>query len=103
MPRCRWRRHDRLGRPDFVSYTDIADAFTPKNENGEPEHTLGYLTFLEAGADIPIGIFAVLHFASSGWVHVLRGRVENDQQHVEVFKFASSMPSFQTRQAVRSR
>jgi hypothetical protein len=42
----------RLGYPDIVSYTDIADGFTLKSENGEPEHTLGYLTFLQAGADI---------------------------------------------------
>jgi hypothetical protein len=42
----------RLGHPDTVDYTDIADAFTPKMENGEPEHTDGHLTFSEAGADI---------------------------------------------------
>jgi hypothetical protein len=52
---------------------------------------------------VVIGIFPVPHFASSRWVHVLRGRVENDQQHVEVLKFAASMASFQTRQALRRR
>jgi hypothetical protein len=43
---------DRLGRPPVVDYVDIADAFTPKMADGEPEHTYGHEIFSKAGADI---------------------------------------------------
>jgi hypothetical protein len=43
---------DLLGRPDVVAYTDIADAFVPKNEHGEPCHTMGYQDYLDLGTDI---------------------------------------------------
>jgi hypothetical protein len=41
----------RLGRPAVVDYVDIVDAFTLKDENGEPAHTLGLHTFLAVGTD----------------------------------------------------
>src|SRR5262249_29477844 len=43
---------ERLGHPAVVDYVAIADAFTPKLENGEPQHEEGHEIFVEAGADI---------------------------------------------------
>jgi hypothetical protein len=43
---------DLLGRPDSVEYTDFADAFTPKNESGEPCHIEGSQQYLDLGTDI---------------------------------------------------
>jgi hypothetical protein len=43
---------DLLGRPDIVDYTGIADAFTRKNEGGEPCHTEGFQQYLDLGTDI---------------------------------------------------
>jgi hypothetical protein len=43
---------DRLGNPDSVDYTDVVDAFTLKNESGEPCHTIGYEGYLNLGTDI---------------------------------------------------
>jgi hypothetical protein len=42
---------DLLGR-DIVDYPDIADAFTRKNESGEPCHTEGFQQYLDLGTDI---------------------------------------------------
>ena len=52
---------ERLGHPAVVDYVDVADAFTPKMANGEPEHTDGHLVFSEAGADITC--LCILHDA----------------------------------------
>jgi hypothetical protein len=43
---------ERLGHPCTVSYVDLADAFTPKKENGEPCHIDGYEEYLSLGTDI---------------------------------------------------
>jgi hypothetical protein len=43
---------DLLGRPDIVEYTDIADAFTRKNESGEPCHNEGFQQYLDLDTDI---------------------------------------------------
>jgi hypothetical protein len=43
---------ERLGNPAIVDYIAIADAFTPKMANGEPEHDEGHEIFVEAGANI---------------------------------------------------
>ena len=43
---------ERLGHPCTVTYVDIADAFTPKKENGEPCHIDGYEEYLSLGTDI---------------------------------------------------
>jgi hypothetical protein len=43
---------ERIGRPDSVDYTDVVDAFTLKNESGEPCHTMGYEGYLNLGTDL---------------------------------------------------
>jgi hypothetical protein len=43
---------DLLSRPEVVDYADIADAFTPKDEHGEPCHTEGHQAYLDIGTDI---------------------------------------------------
>jgi hypothetical protein len=41
-----------LGHPEVVTYVDIADALTPKDEHGKPIHEEGHLKYLAAGTDI---------------------------------------------------
>jgi hypothetical protein len=43
---------DLLGRPQVTDYVAVVDAFTGKDENGEPVHTEGHLNFLALGTDV---------------------------------------------------
>jgi hypothetical protein len=43
---------ERLGHPNRVTYADLADAFTPKMENGEPCHEDGHHEYLKFGTDL---------------------------------------------------
>jgi hypothetical protein len=61
---------ERLDHPAVVDYVVIADAFTPKMANGEPEHTDGHEIFLEAGADITC--LCLLQCAAGMWLRPRR-------------------------------
>jgi hypothetical protein len=67
---------DLLGRPEVVNYTDIADAFVPKDECGESCHPVGFEKYLALGTDITCD--CVLR-------HVLQecGYTESDVKHGE--------------------
>jgi hypothetical protein len=43
---------ERLGRPRDITYVDLADAFTPRGEDGEPVHEDGHHEYLQFGTDI---------------------------------------------------
>jgi len=43
---------ERLGHPRRITYVDLADAFTPKMEDGEPCHIDGHEEYVNLGTDI---------------------------------------------------
>jgi hypothetical protein len=43
---------ERLGHPRDLTYVDLADAFTPRAEDGEPIHEDGHHEYLKFGTDI---------------------------------------------------
>jgi hypothetical protein len=86
-----------------ISVSAIAQA---RDVNGLTTEEMTNLVEESAAATV-IGIFPVgLHFASERWVHTLRGGcVENadDPHRVAVFRFGSSVASFEVKQLLNHR
>jgi hypothetical protein len=82
---------DLLGHPGAVSYVDLADAFTPRAEDGEPIHEDGHHEYVKLGCDISCDCVLRFVLQCCGYAHdgtlgpVQAAKLEFDDRYAEVF------------------
>jgi len=82
---------ERLGHPRRVTYADLADAFTPKMEDGEPYHEDGHHEYLKCGTDLTCDcvlqfVLQCCGYKGNGTLGpVQAAKLEFGEQYTEVF------------------
>ena len=80
-----------LGHPKRITYADLADAFTPKMEDGEPYHEDGHHEYLKCGTDLTCDcvlqfVLQCCGYKGNGTLGpVQAAKLEFGEQYTEVF------------------